>query len=78
MVSARSMNALGSPRRGSRTFRIALGIEACLGLPPGPITTAAALVNELLEARDDRPLSKVVARYARVELLILDERASCP
>ena len=41
-------------------------------------TTTAALVNELLEARDDRTLSKVVARYARVELLILDELAYVP
>jgi DNA replication protein DnaC len=36
------------------------------------------LVNELLEARDDRTLSKIVARYARVELLILDELAYVP
>ena len=41
-------------------------------------TTTAGLVNELLEARDDRTLSKVVARYARVELLILDELAYVP
>jgi DNA replication protein DnaC len=40
--------------------------------------TTAALVNELLEARDDRTLSKIVARYARVELLILDELAYVP
>ena len=41
-------------------------------------TTTAGLVNELLEARDERTLSKVVARYARVELLILDELAYVP
>src|SRR6266511_5660885 len=41
-------------------------------------TTTAGLVNELLEARDDRTLSKVVARHARVELLILDELAYVP
>jgi hypothetical protein len=28
--------------------------------------TAAALVNELIEAPDDHTLSKVVARYARI------------
>jgi DNA replication protein DnaC len=42
------------------------------------VTTTAGLVNELLEARDDRVLSKIVARYARVELLILDEVAYVP
>ena len=41
-------------------------------------TTTAALVNELLEARDDRTLSKVVARHARVQQLILDELACVP
>ncbi len=35
--------------------------------------TTAALVNELAEAADDRVLSKVVARYGRLDLLCLDE-----
>ena len=35
--------------------------------------TAAALVNELVEASDDRSLSRVVGRYGRYELLCLDE-----
>ena len=36
-------------------------------------TTAAALVNELAEAADERTLSRVVARYGRLDLLCLDE-----
>ena len=36
-------------------------------------TTCAALVNELAEAADDRQLSRVVARYGRLDLLCLDE-----
>ena len=36
-------------------------------------TTTAALVNELVEAADDRHLSKTIARYGRVDLLSLDE-----
>jgi DNA replication protein DnaC len=35
--------------------------------------TTAALVNELVEAADDRQASRVVARYARLDLLCLDE-----
>ena len=35
--------------------------------------TAAALVNELVEAEDERELSKVVGRYGRLDLLCLDE-----
>lgn len=41
-------------------------------------TTVASLVNELIEARDDRTLSRVVGRYARYDLLILDELAYVP
>ena len=34
---------------------------------------AAKLVNELVEAADERQLSKTIARYGRVDLLCLDE-----
>jgi hypothetical protein len=33
------------------------------------------LVNKLVEARDQRELSRVVGRYAGIELLVLDELA---
>ena len=36
-------------------------------------TTAAALVNELVEAADDKQLGKTIARYGRVDLLCIDE-----
>jgi DNA replication protein DnaC len=35
--------------------------------------TCAQLVNELVEAADDRRLSRLVARYGRLDLLALDE-----
>lgn len=35
--------------------------------------STAALVNELVEAADARQLSRVVGRYARLDLLLLDE-----
>ena len=34
---------------------------------------ASRLVNELVEAADDQQLSKTIARYGRVDLLICDE-----
>ena len=34
---------------------------------------AAKLVNELVEAADERVLSKTIARYSRVDLLCLDK-----
>jgi DNA replication protein DnaC len=69
---------LGEPGTGKSHLAIALGIEACMASRRVRFTTTAGLVNELLEARDDRVLSKVVARYARVELLVLDELAYVP
>ena len=36
-------------------------------------TLASKLVNELAEAADDRQLSRTIARYGRVDLLLLDE-----
>ena len=36
-------------------------------------TTAAGLVNELVEAADDRALTRALARYARLDLLLIDE-----
>lgn len=35
--------------------------------------TAAQLVNELAEAADERRLSRIVARYGRLDLVCLDE-----
>jgi hypothetical protein len=35
--------------------------------------SSAALVNELAEAADQRQLSRVVGRYGRLDLLLLDE-----
>ena len=36
-------------------------------------TLASKLVNELAEAAGDRELSRTVARYGRVDLLLIDE-----
>jgi transposase len=36
-------------------------------------TLASKLVNELVEAADERQLSKLIARYGRVDLILIDE-----
>src|SRR5882757_8458178 len=36
-------------------------------------TLATKLVNELVEAADDKQLNKTIARYGRIDLLLLDE-----
>lgn len=69
---------LGESGTGKSHLAIALGISACMASYKVRFATTAGLVNELLEARDDKSLSRVVARYGRVELLILDELAYVP
>ena len=58
---------------GKSHLLIALGVAACHQGRSVRYTTAAALVNELVEAADDRTLAKTIARYGRLELLCLDE-----
>ena len=65
--------ALGDSGTGKTHLLIALGLTACEQGRRVRYTTCAGLVNELVEAADDRVLSRVVARYARLDLLLLDE-----
>ncbi len=64
---------IGDSGTGKSHLLIGLGIAACEQGRRVRYTTCAALVNELAEAADERTLSKVVGRYARLELLIVDE-----
>ena len=64
---------LGDSGTGKTHLLIALGLAACEQGRRVRYVTCAHLVNELVEAADDRQLSRVVARYARPDLLLLDE-----
>jgi len=64
---------LGDPGTGKTHLLIGLGIAACEQGRRVRYATAAALVNELAEAADERVLARTVARYARLDLLCLDE-----
>lgn len=64
---------LGDSGTGKTHLLIGLGIAACEQGLRVRYVTAAALVNELVEAEDERMLSRVVARYGRPDLLCLDE-----
>ena len=54
--------ALGNSGTGKTHLALALGLAACQKGYRVRFTTAAALVNELLEARDDKPLKDAVIR----------------
>lgn len=64
---------LGDSGTGKTHVLIGLGIAAAEAGRRVRYVTTTALVNELAEAADDRQLSRVVARYARLDLLCLDE-----
>jgi DNA replication protein DnaC len=64
---------LGDSGTGKSHLLIGTGIAAAETGRRVRYTTCAALVNELAEAADDRQLSRVVARYGRLDLLCLDE-----
>lgn len=69
---------LGEPGTGKTHLATALGVAAATQGRAVKFVTAAKLVNELLEARDGKELGRVVARYTRVELLIVDELGYVP
>jgi DNA replication protein DnaC len=64
---------LGDSGTGKTHLLIGLGLAACEQGRRVRYVTTAALVNELAEAADDRVLSRVVGRYGRLDLLLLDE-----
>ena len=64
---------LGDPGTGKTHVLIGLGVAACEEGLRVRYVTAAQLVNELVEAAGDHVLARTVARYARLDLLCLDE-----
>jgi len=70
--------ALGNSGTGKTHVALGLGLAACQkGLSVG-FTTAAALVHELLEARDERRLLRLQKQLAGYQLLIVDELGYVP
>jgi hypothetical protein len=70
--------ALGNSGTGKTHVALALGLAACQKGFTTAFTTAAALVSQLLEARDERRLLKLQRDLASVKLLIIDELGYVP
>jgi DNA replication protein DnaC len=64
---------LGDSGTGKSHLLIGMGMAACEQGRSVRYATCAGLVNELVEAADERRLSRLVARYGRLDLLLLDE-----
>ena len=70
--------AIGNSGTGKTHMALGLGLAACQrGLSVG-FTTAASLVHELIEARDERRLLNLQKKLARLKLLIIDELGFVP
>ena len=70
--------ALGPSGTGKTHVCLALGLAACQRGFPVSFFTAAGLVHQLMEARDERRLLKLQAQLAAVKLLIVDELGYVP
>ena len=70
--------AVGNSGTGKTHVALGLGLAACQrGMSVG-FTSAAALVHELLEARDERRLLNLQRQLSRLNLLIIDELGFVP
>lgn len=74
----RNVIFLGRSGTGKTHLATAIGVEACrLGVSTR-FVTGCALANELIEAREARTVSRLVGRYSRAGLLIVDELGYVP
>ena len=70
--------AVGNSGTGKTHVALGLGLAACQqGMSVG-FTTAAGLVHELMEARDERRLLNLQKQLSRLNLLIIDELGFVP
>lgn len=70
--------ALGNSGTGKSHAALALGLAACQKGFTVAFTTTAALVHQLMEARDERRLLKLQRDLQAVKLLIVDELGYVP
>ncbi len=74
----RNVIYLGRSGTGKTHMAIALGIEACRHSFRTRFVSCYGLVNELIEAREERTLQRMLQRYTRYDLLIIDELGYIP
>lgn len=78
MAEHRNIILLGKSGTGKTHLATALGIEACRQNHRVRFITGHALANELIEARGEKELGRLIGKYAHLDLLILDELGYIP
>jgi DNA replication protein DnaC len=66
---------LGDAGTGKTHMATGLAVEACRQRKRVRFTTAAELVNELIEAKKQSELNRITNRWLRYELIVIDEMA---
>jgi len=74
----RNIIFLGRSGTGKTHMATALGIEACKRNFRTRFVTCYGLVNELVEARQERALQRLVRKYVHCDLLVMDELGYIP
>ena len=78
VIRRENVIAVGNSGTGKSHVALGLGLAACQkGLSVG-FTTAAGIVHELIEARDDKRLLRLQRQLASYKLLIIDELGYVP
>jgi DNA replication protein DnaC len=75
---SRNVIFMGKSGTGKTHLATALGMEACKQAIRTRFVTGCGLANELIEARDEKLLGRVLKRYAGYGLLIIDELGYVP
>ena len=74
----RNVIFLGRSGTGKTHLATSLGIVACRNNYRTRFVSCYGLVNELIEARQEKDLRRLIGRHARYDLLILDELGYIP
>jgi len=75
---SRNIIFIGKSGTGKTHLATALGMEACRQGVRTRFVTGCGLANELIEAKDEKILGRVINRYAGYGLLIIDELGYVP
>jgi DNA replication protein DnaC len=74
----RNVIFLGKSGTGKSHLATALGVSACRQGIPTRFVNGCGLVNELIEAQSAKTLTRLIHRYAKYGLLVLDELGYVP
>jgi DNA replication protein DnaC len=78
IINRQNIIFLGKSGTGKTHLATGLGVEACRQGRRVRFITGCGLVNELIESRTDRTLSRLLSKYGRYDLLIIDELGYVP